>query len=132
MSLAREMLEVSKILESQDHLSTLPPFTDKSAAMKPDELKMVNAARKAGKSIKYDFIMHYFREMKRNDAILVINKNLKGIDNYIGGNALIEMALAYVLRKKIFLLSPLPHMKYSEEMKAMKPVVLCGDVKSIK
>lgn len=41
------------------------------------------------------------------------------------------MGFAYVLKKKIFLLNPIPELSYSDEIKAMKPIVLDGDLKKI-
>ena len=37
----------------------------------------------------------HFKEVVNSDIILVINNQKHGIDNYIGGNVLMEMALAF-------------------------------------
>jgi predicted RNA-binding protein with PUA domain len=42
------------------------------------------------------------------------------------------MAFAYVLDKKIFLLNPIPKISYSDEIYAMKPIILNGDLTKIK
>ena len=73
----------------------------------------------------------HFKEIKKSDAILVLNYDKKGIKNYVGGNVLIEMAFAYILDKKIFMLNPVPEMSYADEIFAMKPVVLNGNLKKI-
>ncbi len=39
-----------------------------------------------------------------------------------------EMGFAYGLDKKIFLLNPVPDMPYKEEILAMQPTVLNGDL----
>jgi predicted RNA-binding protein with PUA domain len=44
---------------------------------------------------------------------------------------LIEMAFACALDKKIYLLNPIPEMNYSDEIFAMKPIVLSGDLSKI-
>ena len=77
-------------------------------------------------------IDNYFEEIKKTDAILVINKDKNNIKNYIGGNSLIEIAFAHVLNKKVFLLNPVPQMDYSDEIEAMKPVILNGDLSKIR
>ncbi len=81
---------------------------------------------------KFDLIKYYFELIKKNDAIFVVNETKKGVEGYIGGNVLIEMGFAYVLNKKIFLLNNVPELSYSDEIKAMKPIVLNGDLSKIK
>jgi len=54
-----------------------------------------------------------------------------GIGNYIGGNTLIEMAFAHVLNKKIFLLNPVPEISYKDEIIAMQPIILNGNLEKI-
>ncbi len=45
----------------------------------------------------------HFDEIVKTDAILVLNLSKKGIDGYIGGNVLMEMGLAFHLKKPIFM-----------------------------
>ena len=78
-----------------------------------------------------DLIKRYYNLIKEADAILVVNGDKKGIKNYIGGNVLLEIGFAYTMDKKIFLLNPVPEMGYSDEIRAMSPVVLNGDLKKI-
>ena len=54
---------------------------------------------------------------KKADALLVVNLKRHGIDNYIGGNTLFEMAAGYFSEKKIFLLNPIPKIKYYESFR---------------
>lgn len=77
------------------------------------------------------FKVHY-KHILESDAILVINNAKKGIDNYIGGNALIEMGQAYVHDKKIFLLNDIPtDLTYADEIEAMEPICLKGNLENI-
>jgi predicted RNA-binding protein with PUA domain len=62
---------------------------------------------------------------------LVVNEDLNGIKGYIGGNSFLEMGFAHVLNKKIFLLNPISEMGYEDEIVAMKPVILNGDLDKI-
>jgi nucleoside 2-deoxyribosyltransferase len=78
--------------------------------------------------IEYDFIREHFRKIEKSDGILILNYEKKGIAGYIGGNTFLEMGYAFGLRKRIYLLYPVPEMDYSVEMHAMKPVVLHGDL----
>ncbi|PIS41507.1 MAG: hypothetical protein COT25_02780 [Candidatus Kerfeldbacteria bacterium CG08_land_8_20_14_0_20_42_7] len=58
----------------------------------------------------------------------MLNYSKKGVNDYIGGNALMEMGFAYVNNKKIFLLNDIPGMQYTDEIRAMHPIVLHGDL----
>jgi predicted RNA-binding protein with PUA domain len=81
--------------------------------------------------VDHDLIRDYYNEIDKGDAILVINEDLNNIKNYIGGNTFLEMGFAHVLGKKIFLLNPIPEMGYEDEIVAMKPVILEGDLNRI-
>lgn len=79
---------------------------------------------------KAGLIHAHFKEIKAGDAILVLNYDHKGIKNYIGGNSFLEMGIAYHYRKKIYLLNSIPqNTSYLDEIKAMKPLSLKGDLK---
>jgi hypothetical protein len=81
--------------------------------------------------IENDYIRYHYNEILKNDAILVLNFDKNGIKNYIGGNTLIEMGQAYVNNKKIFLLNPVPDMQYKDEIVAVEPIVINGNLKLI-
>jgi len=81
---------------------------------------------------KKDAIREFWKPMQDADALLVANFDKHGIENYIGGNAFLEMGFAHVLDQKIFLLNPIPRMPYYEtEIIAMQPVVIDGDLSKI-
>ena len=54
-----------------------------------------------------------------------------GKKNYIGGNTLMEMGLAFFLKKKIFLLNQIPELSYKEEILGVKPILINGDLNKI-
>ena len=71
--------------------------------------------------------------VKDMDALLVAIYDKDGIKNYIGGNAFIEMAYAYILGKPLYLLYPVPNMPYyGTELIAMKPMVINSNLSRIK
>lgn len=75
--------------------------------------------------IKHRLTNDNIRNVESADALLIINNNHRGIENYIGGNAFLEMVVAYYLRKPIYLLNPIPdNMPYTEEIKALYPQIL--------
>ena len=70
--------------------------------------------------------------MKQADALLVINLKRHGIENYIGGNTLFELAAGYFSGKTIYLLNPIPDIDfYKTELEAVKPIILNGDLSKI-
>jgi len=83
------------------------------------------------RKIQDGVIKRYYEIIKNSDAVLVINMDKNGIENYIGGNTLIEMAFAHVLDKKVFLLNPIPEISYKDEIMAMRPIVLDGNLAKV-
>ncbi|MFA5954681.1 MAG: hypothetical protein WC817_04055 [Patescibacteria group bacterium] len=98
-------------------------------------LDSIKDEKKSGKfsdrAIQYDSIRAYWNVINDCDVVLVANYDKKGIKGYIGGNVFLEMGFAHVLNKKIFLLNNIPKMSYSDEIKAMQPIVLRGDLSKI-
>ena len=83
---------------------------------------------KAADKIQNDRIRSYYEKIKASDAVIVVNPCLRGVPGYMGGNTLVEMAFAHVLRKPLFCLYELPDMPYSSELMATQPVILHGDL----
>ena len=79
-----------------------------------------------------DYIRQHYQHILDSDAVIIVNLEKRGVNNYIGGNCLMEMGQAYVNNKRIFLLNGLPsEVSYLEEIKAMEPVCLNGDLTKI-
>ena len=75
----------------------------------------------------------HFSEIEKSDGILVVNMEKRGLSGYIGGNVLMEMALAFHLKKKIFILNPVSKKSpVYEEILGMQPVFLNRDIKKIR
>jgi hypothetical protein len=125
MAFAKEMILIKAKLEKLKHKVIIQEDVEKHAS---GEIKDEDKWRK----LEIDPLKNYYAEIKKSDAIIVINHSKNNIENYIGGNTLIEMAFAYVLDKKIFLLNPIPKISYSDEIYAMKPIILNGDLTKIK
>ena len=98
-----------------------------------DEIKKEKENGKfSDRAIKYDSIRTYWNIINNFDAVLIANFDKKGIKDYIGGNSFLEMGFAHILQKKIFLLNEIPDMIYSDEIRAMQPIVLKRDLSQIK
>ncbi|MBU1084780.1 MAG: hypothetical protein ABIJ43_00495 [Candidatus Beckwithbacteria bacterium] len=77
-------------------------------------------------------VVKHFDNIKKADAILVVNPTRKKIKNYIGGNTLMEMGFAYYLKKPIYLLNPIPKISYFEEIRDTKPIILHNDLSKVR
>lgn len=129
ISLADKILEIKKELEIQGHEVEIPEGA-KSEFLRGRT--KVSQEEKARDKIKHDLIRDYYRKIGQYDILLVVNEDKDGIENYIGGNTFLEMGFAHVLDKKIYLLNDIPDMPYTDELLAMQPVVLKGDLSKIK
>lgn len=128
MRLPKKMLEIKERLVKLGHFVVLPAHTEEYAMLDTSD-HMHNESVK--NKINDDLIRRYFNEIRENDAVLVINDELKGVPNYIGGNSFLEMGFAHILNKKIYLLNGLPEMSCNDEIAAMRPIILNGDIARI-
>ena len=82
--------------------------------------------------VKAKLIRRHFKKILESDAILILNYEKNGMAGYIGGNTLMEMALAFHLRKPIYILNlVLESSPLYEEIMGMGPIFLNGDLKKI-
>lgn len=67
------------------------------------------------------------------DILFVLNYEKKGIPNYIGASTFLEMYLAFMQNKNIYLLNELPNSNFMlyDEIKSFKPLMLHGNVDNI-
>lgn len=128
MTCSRKMVEIEKKLLGLGHTVVLPPHTKEYVEF--DSLKKMHSESVKNK-VKEDLIRDYFHKIKNSDAVLVVNEKRYNTDNYIGGNSFLEMGFAHVLNKKIFLYNPVPEIDYKDEILAMEPIILNGDLNLI-
>jgi len=88
--------------------------------------------------------VNFFKEMyymsrekiSKVDAILVLNfdKEKEGIvyKNYIGASTFLEMYEAFMQNKKIFMYNSYPDNLLYDEIKGFNPIILNGDIESVK
>lgn len=80
---------------------------------------------------KAEAVLKHFDKVAWSDAILVANYDKNDVKGYIGGNTLMEIGLAFFLKKKIYLLNEIPELSYKEEILGVKPIILNGDLNKI-
>lgn len=127
ISAADEITKVKRELEKMGHEVEVPK------GVKDKKLRRIKAEykEKAGVKIKHDLIRGHYEKMELSDAVLIVNPEKNSIPGYIGGNTLIEMAFAHILKKKLFCLYSLPNLSYTSEILAMRPIVLNGELSKI-
>lgn len=128
---AKQMYDHKLLLEKQGHIVNLHEHYIAQAQGRGKELQARMRREHAAVKIEYDYIRYHYDEILNSDAVLVLNLDMNGIANYIGGNTLIEIAQAYIHNKKIFLLNPIPQLSYTDEIIAMMPVIINGDLNMI-
>ena len=129
MQFYQEMKEIKKTLVGMGHNVVVPMGDYEGVPI--EARKDLTKEELIAAKIEYDFIRSNFHNIEQSDAILIINYPKKGIDGYIGGNTFLEMGYAFGLKKKIFVLFPLPPMDYEAEMHAMQPIIIDGDLEKI-
>jgi len=112
-----------------------PHYEDFVAGKRQDIWKMVENGEHAQAKIENDYIMWYYNAIVSSDAVLVLNLEKNGKENYIGGNTFLEIGFAYVNDKKIFVYNELPTedvCSYLDEVVAMQPIVIANNLSKIK
>ena len=77
---------------------------------------------------KRRYMDEHLHKIDTSEVVLVINETKNGIAGYVGGNTLVEIAYAYGQGLEIFLLNPLPDAGYADEIRAMEPIILGGNL----
>src|SRR3989344_7368773 len=128
------MQYTEKMIELRDNLNKLGHDAYITTLAKPfvgktDEEKEVI---KLHHKNNMEAIREFWNLMQDGDAILVANYEKNGIENYIGGNTLMEIGFAHVLNQKIYLLNPIPEINfYKTEIEAVKPIIINGNLSLI-
>jgi len=117
MSFLQKFEEAKEILQKQGHKVIVPEKDPMPDPIPP------SAKRKA---------MEKFNEnLKKSDAILVMNYTKDNKENHIGANTLMEIGMAFILQKNIFVLNPSPEF-CKDELEAIETQVLNGDLDEVK
>lgn len=76
---------------------------------------------------------NHFNKVVKSDTILVVNYRKNGLDGYIGGNTLMEAAIAFYFKKPIYILNNVSRDSPNyEEILGMRPIFIQGDLEKIK
>lgn len=76
-------------------------------------------------------IRRHFANIATASAVLIANFEKNGTPNYIGSNTFLEMCAGFIYEKPIYLLNPVPRQDNYEEILALEPIVLSGDLSQL-
>lgn len=119
--------EIKQELESIGHIITLPNSYENPLA----ENSYRNLGKEAHATWKAEMIRHSEEVISKNDAVLVLNFEKNGVENYIGGATFIEMYDAFRLRKKIYLYNDIPEGMLKDEIIGFSPMIISGDLRRV-
>jgi len=112
-----EMKQCADLLRNSGFTVVLPK-EDGWESIKPEE---INAYKRVVSKRHFDAIAD-----SNTSAILVVNPQKKGLDNYIGANTFAEIAIAFYFGKKIYLLYDF-YEPYCDELQAWGCAPMQGD-----
>ncbi len=119
---------IKEELEKMGHIVELPNSCDK-----PDAEEQ---SWRLGKEEHSKFVAKMFKISQEkiidNDAVLALNFDKNGKQNYIGGATFIELYEAFIKQKKIFLYNDIPQGMLYDEISAFCPIVINGDISLVK
>jgi len=129
MQYTERMMEIRDELKKLGHDAFLTNLAEPFVGKTDDEKEKIKIHQKQN----LDAIREFWNLMQGADAVLVVNLDKHRIKNYIGGNTLMEIGFAHVLNQKIFLLNPIPNIRYYKtEIEAVRPVVINGDLSRVR
>jgi diphthamide synthase subunit DPH2 len=124
----KDIEEVKSFLESRGHEISLPNSYNEPFAEERFK-KMSNEEHAEWKGV---MMRRDEPNIKIQDAILFLNFEKNKIPNYIGGATFLEIYTAWEMNKKIFFYNPLPNCSFIDELKAINPIIINGDLEVIR
>jgi len=119
--------DIKAKLEKLGHQVTPPNGFDEATA----ESKYQAMTPQAYADWKASMIRHDGVVVAANDAVLVLNFEKNGQENYIGGAAFLEMFKAWDLGKKIYLYNPFPNNMLKDEIIGLQPTIINHDLRLV-
>lgn len=133
-SFYKQALDVQAKLEKQGFKVKIPHTADKMKKSGDFDIRTYKTWFKNSSDYKKKtkFMRQHFKKVLECDAILVLNYEKDGVEGYIGGNGLMEMALAFHYRKPIYVFNPVfDTSPFYEEILGMNPVFLDGALENL-
>ena len=129
MSFADKMIEARWTLEQLGHEVKLSPDTDYFMQHAKDKMSFEEELKFCKET---DIMRKFFDEIATIDWMLFLNYDRKWISWYIGTSVLMEIGIAFFLKKKIYLISPIDTTQsYALEVMETNPIIIDGDLNKI-
>jgi len=119
--------QIQKSLEERGHIISLPNcFDDPSTEERYRKLGKEHHAKWKG-----EMLQHSTGVIEDNDAVLVLNFEKNGIENYIGGATFLEMYDAFRFGKKVYLYNDIPEGMLKDEIIGFEPILLNKNLEKV-
>ena len=105
MAFYKELVVIEKQLEEKGFIVNIP--ISAQTMKKNNDFDVSHFKDVFGYQEKGGFIHKNFKKITEGDSILVINGEKHGIKGYIGTNVLMEIAIAFYFKKKIYIWNPI-------------------------
>jgi hypothetical protein len=129
MTFAKEQREIVQQLQEAGH--TVFYSEDIKELMHTPAIKF-DFDQEVQHCIATDVIRKFFNAIAESDVYLTCNYAKRGIEGYLGTAVLMELGVAYHLKKKIFLLYDFDKTQpYGVEIAIINPTILNGDLSKI-
>jgi nucleoside 2-deoxyribosyltransferase len=130
MSFYKELVEVEENLKERGFEVNIPVSAHVMKKKNDFDVSHFKHAFTPGE--KATFIRKNFQTIAKGDVILVINNEKNHIKGYIGANVLMEIGLAFYLKKKIYIWNAVDeNAPYKEELLAFGVDFIHKDINKI-
>lgn len=131
MAFYKELVDIEKQLEVKGFTVNIP--VSAQSMKKKNDFDVSHFKGIFTHEEKAEFISKNFQEIAKGNSILVINNEKNGIQGYIGANVLMEIGLAFYLKKKIYIWNDIDETApYREELLAFGVTFINRDLNKIK
>ena len=114
-------------LERRGHVVTPPNNYDDPGR----EERVKSSTPEEYQTWKASMLRRQAKKVQSNDAVLVLNFDKGESRNYLGGATFLEVFKAWELGKKIYFFNPVPDGILHDELHAMCPIVVQGDLSRV-
>lgn len=119
---------IKKKLEEMGHIIELPNSYNNPKA----EKEAWDLGDKAHSEFKKKMFKRSAKTISNMDAVLTLNFDKNGKENYIGGATFLELYEAFMQEKKIYMYNPIPEEILYDEISGFSPIIIKGNLDLVK
>lgn len=130
MAFYKELVEIEKQLESKGFIVNIP--ISAQIMKQKNDFDVSHFKGMITPKEKGQYVRTNFEKIAKGDCILVINNEKHGVHGYIGPNVLMEIGLAFYLKKHIYIWNPIEETaSYKEELLAFNVIYINKELEKI-